>query len=760
MVRLSDDLRPKLWETVVEVMEDALKDLEFEGEDIAVNWLAGANARRLERELYERYGIFKDVILHPYFQAAKQILEENVTTDVLLGDPLMPTVTIVVILCLLRGRLSYDAIALAAAFLFNVNPLYVVLLCGAYFFYNWVGLGKSKPLQYVARTRADLLAGAAAAAAAKVVEYSEEQQRRKEVKMEDEPMVFDHVIIGGEIGALYTAALLSRVGHKCCVLKPQGALPMEVQVEGSDCPIPTRNCTIGKVERYQSLLDMVQSGSKCGSRSNDWRGDGRVAFTPVGTPDNLFMYTLLKFNGQQQETLGERAVFPGTWPLRAGQDALGRDLANQSMIPDQTEFCKYLQHLSQTQQENLTSFLSTRVAPSSPFAVSFTPAAADVSEGGAAAAPQGNKVSDKVKAFLDLASKPIEQLLSNTDPALHVVLRGAAMSSIDEISIKPSECSSFALAHFVASSEEGIFYPIGGCKAVEDALLRTIVSAGGVVMSDVPIDHILLQDEGQGRVAKGVVLQDQQQILAKRTVVSGTGMINTYAKLVSKEDLPEGIPYALNGLCEAKPKVMVLFWIKASEDEAKLSPSDLFELGDAYLDGQPVRPDFSRGSMRIWSPSAKDPSWQSRHPETQAVVVELEAGEPFFSLENVSDNKGPRIYAFKSLSKEQKDKAEKTALAYLKEIYPSAAANVEFTQVIPPTVDGQFISQSTAKYCAPLSAISSINGLYFCGRDLGTSGLAGEMQGGWVAANAVLGYTPKHLEARRSVISDLHNVGQ
>jgi hypothetical protein len=45
--------------------------------------------------------------------------------------------------------------------------------------------------------------------------------------------------------------------------------------------------------------------------------------------------------------------------------------------------------------------------------------------------------------------------------------------------------------------------------------------------------------------------------------------------------------------------------------------------------------------------------------------------------------------------------------------------------------------------------------LYLTGRDLGSSGLAGDLQGGWVAANAVLGYTLSDLVANRNIVSDL-----
>ena len=50
MVRL-DEIRPSVWDSTIEVMENMLKDLEFDGEDIIYSWRKDASMKRLEREL-------------------------------------------------------------------------------------------------------------------------------------------------------------------------------------------------------------------------------------------------------------------------------------------------------------------------------------------------------------------------------------------------------------------------------------------------------------------------------------------------------------------------------------------------------------------------------------------------------------------------------------------------------------------------------------------------------------------------------------
>ena len=60
----------------------------------------------------------------------------------------------------------------------------------------------------------------------------------------------------------------------------------------------------------------------------------------------------------------------------------------------------------------------------------------------------------------------------------------------------------------------------------------------------------------------------------------------------------------------------------------------------------------------------------------------------------------------------------------------------------------------------PLTCYSHLTpqGLYLCGRDISTTGLAGDIQGGWMAANAVLGYDAKDLLGGRNIATDLQKM--
>jgi hypothetical protein len=183
------EVSPAVWDTAVEYLKEKVDN--FNLDDISQNWRKAANERKFDRELFQKYGYFKNIILHPLFQQVKQFMLENtveIDVNFLLGDPVMPVPTALIILFMLNKRVSYTVMFLIAAFIFNVNPLHVTVLTIVYWIFS---SKKSIPKGFV---------------------------RLSTVATESNQ--FDHVLIGNDIATLYTAALLTRNGHKCCVLEP------------------------------------------------------------------------------------------------------------------------------------------------------------------------------------------------------------------------------------------------------------------------------------------------------------------------------------------------------------------------------------------------------------------------------------------------------------------------------------------------------------------------------------------------------------
>ena len=95
-------------------------------------------------------------------------------------------------------------------------------------------------------------------------------------------------------------------------------------------------------------------------------------------------------------------------------------------------------------------------------------------------------------------------------------------------------------------------------------------------------------------------------------------------------------------------------------------------------------------------------------------------------------------------------------------LYPNTAKRAPlFVHVRPPLLGGHFLSNDLNKANAMgLTAHSDVAQLYFTGRDIATTapGLAAELQAGWIAANAALGYTLADLVGGANIVSDLQSL--
>lgn len=279
MVHLGE-VSPRVCETIIEKVEDFLGNNELQDDMLEFNWRKSANRRKFDRELFEKYGYFKDIILNPKYQHAKQYLEENANFDVILGDPLLPTTTAVIVLFMLHKRVSNTAIGLAALFLFNVNPLYVCMAAALLWLLSG---GKLSPKQYK-RVSKVVPSAKGAVSTSKSDELCIDQCNTTTMDTE-----YDHVLIGSDIGTLYTAALLSKNGHRCCVLKPASLGPLyevllsslhfindihpltmlhhicwctQVHPVGAPCAAPIVNLSIGRIERYQVIVLLIATTAR------------------------------------------------------------------------------------------------------------------------------------------------------------------------------------------------------------------------------------------------------------------------------------------------------------------------------------------------------------------------------------------------------------------------------------------------------------------------------------------------------------------
>jgi len=745
MVKLGS-ASPDAWSVVTSLMEIELKDIDFQADDILLNWKDGANKRRYERELYDRYGPFKDIILHPTYQSLKTKVEENMNTDVVLGDPLIPFATAVIVLFMLHKRVDNTVLTLAAAFLFNLNPFYVAVVVLLMYFQRRT----KKPKQHIKTNSRDLKKYANYKSYT-VLDYGDSNFQEKNEMNES----FDHILIGNDISTLFTAALLSKNGHKCCVLQAAGAPCMEICPEGTPTPAPVRNLSIGKVDRYQYLLDLATGDDD----------DNRIKFSPIGEESTGYTSTILKVNTKIKKTGFVFGPGQGLWSLRPGESSLIKEFATCLAI-DSTPLISFIKVLME-KQNAITQYLITKVVP-----VGQMPL----------------ERPEPVKQFGDISSKTVNDILSSIEGLdnedVIEALSTTAVAGVEE-ALSSIELSGILLPIALSMSDSGLFYPVGGYKKIEEALARSIRRIGGSVIKNVPIININIDGTGSNARANGVIVGSTGELIkCQKSIISGLGVLNTYTRLIASNHVPASVRSSLCQLTEARPKAHVIHWVQGNASSLGLKACDYVETGShkrcVEIPSEVNTESFAQSYCKIWCPSVKDPSWVSTYGDKHVIIVELELGSPAINLKshlfNSSDefddsesDDGPKMFTCDakmifsecaagtaiSLSRSQNEKCKSLALQKLLEVYPLVQGSISAVYVSPPIIGGHSISNNTYKYSSSISATSDIKGLYFCGRDITTYGLAGEIQGGVVATHAVLGYSYKELLSNRNIVTDM-----
>lgn len=696
MVRLGE-VSPSIWDAVTEQMEMALADIEFQATDILLDWRDDASKRRLDRELHDKYGILKDVILHPAYQYSVVWIEENVRYDVLLGEPLIPMATAVIVLYMLHKRVSDSILVLIGAFLFNLNPLYVTILLICYHFYS-----KKSPKHHIKSIISP---------SNDWMSYTAEVTASNESNNE-----YDHVLIGNDISTLYTAALLSKNGHKCCVIQSVDGIQPEVDLThaGFNCrPIPLQDLSISKPDKYKLFFNIITPSNNCDSG----------AFAPIGAESTGYTHAIIKFKDITSSSGSNGNIIP----LRTKLQSLVNDLSSASIIDDKDKVSILALF------EELINKNAQYIYKSSIDKVGSPP----------------NKTDDDIK--VETIDSIIDSTLSKykNNSILKDCLCAIAAYAANE-SVCSHDCSIYNLTAGLSRINDGVFYPVGGYRSIETYLTKCIRHTGGAIYKKKKINQIIIEDNR----AIGVEINNAVRITSTKSVVSGLGLLHTYCNLVGSVPIPEEI-----AACEeARPKIYVIFGLIGTSGELGLTACDYME-GDSSPEKH----------CKVWSPSCKDPSWSSESPNFQIVVVEFEAIEPIVE----ANSNAPKMYKLKGTKGSRLDESREKQIIEkarnkVTELYPKCKGKDSNIHVYGPVVGGHILSSKYTKFSNYVTAKSSIDGLFFTGCDLSTTGLSGDLESAFNTCNSILDYNATDLTVadfsskanvvRRTVLTDLANL--
>ncbi|XP_073428893.1 all-trans-retinol 13,14-reductase-like isoform X2 [Dendrobates tinctorius] len=300
--------------------------------------------------------------------------------------------------------------------------------------------------------------------------------------------------------------------------------------------------------------------------------------------------------------------------------------------------------------------------------------------------------------------------------------------------VPPNDSSFMINALLLHHYKRGAWYPRGGSSEIAFHMIPVIERAGGKVLVKAPVTRILLNN---GRVT-GVAVQrkDKEICIYAPVVVSDAGIFNTYEQL-----LPSVVKNK-PGICGTSDELGLKstnLWIYTESDFNSLMEKFQSLEWEEVCKQLPL--------MFITFPSAKDPTYNQRHPGHSCMTLLTMASYDWFH--HWSGQK-PRNRGEEYHTKKMK-LADHMVERAIKE-FPQLQGKIEYVEAATPVSNEFYLrapkgsmygaEQNCSRYqCDIISRMrpqTSVSGLYLTGQDVFSSGVAGAVHGGLLCASAVL----------------------
>lgn len=310
----------------------------------------------------------------------------------------------------------------------------------------------------------------------------------------------------------------------------------------------------------------------------------------------------------------------------------------------------------------------------------------------------------------------------------------------------PPRRSSFLIHALIARHYlYGGFYPIGGSWKIAESIIPRIQRAGGEVFTYARVNEILVSN---GKVT-GVEMADGH-VIECPCVISSAGVHNTFEKLLDTGVAHQsGYESNLPGVTPSISHLGVYIGLKATAEELGLPRTNFWIYADNNSDAAVER--FLQDdhapfpAVYISFPSAKDPDYLNRRPGT--ATIEIVAPAPYRWFEKWKDTtwgkRGDDYEEFKAQLGER-------LMAYLYEKLPHLQGRVDYYEVSTPLSTEYFCSYGRGELYGIdhdperfrqdwLGPRTRIGGLWLTGQDVLTCGVTGAMMAGVLTTTAVVG---------------------
>jgi len=503
---------------------------------------------------------------------------------------------------------------------------------------------------------------------------------------------YDAVVIGSGMGGLTTAALLSELGWKVCVLEQH-------YTAGGY----THSYNRGDYEWDVGVHYIGDVGTQTRTRRMfDFLSDGKLKWAPMDAEYDRFF-------------IGDK-IYSAVAGKQAFRDNLVVNFPEEERAID--HYMKLLAEVSTA----LTAHGMGRVLKpwqrviGSPFLKLRTPS-----------------------CMYRNTYEVLSELTDNQD--LIAVLCG----QWGDMGLPPKQSAFMTHAMIARHYLYGGYYPVGGSWHIAESIIPKIQQAGGEVFTYARVKQIVVED---GSVS-GVEMEDGHHIDCS-CVISSAGIDNTFNYLLPNDIvqtsgyerlLPQvqpsiahlGIYIGLKETAEQLGLPKTNFWIYPSNDY------------DAALEAFLQNKDAPFPVVYISFPSAKDPDYLNRHPGTATIEIVAPAPYEWFAKWQGSTwgKRGEEYEAFKA------DLGERL-MQHLYDKLPQLNGKVDYYEVSTPLSTEWFSGYRRGELYGLnhnaerlrqnwLGPRTRIPGLWLTGQDVLTCGVTGAMMAGQLTTMAMVG---------------------
>ena len=501
---------------------------------------------------------------------------------------------------------------------------------------------------------------------------------------------YDAVVIGSGMGGLTTAALLSSLGQRVCVLEQHytaGGYTHSYERNGYEWDVGVHYIgDVGAPTRTKKLFDFLSSG--------------QLKWAPMDQEFDKFF-------------IGDRV-----YTAHAGKEAFRDNLVRQ--FPDEVEAIDRYLALLRRASDGLSAFSMGRMLK--PWQRALT-------------RPFIRTPELLYRRTYDV----LAEITDNQD------LIATLCGQWGDMGLPPKRSAFMVHAMIARHYLYGGFYPVGGSWRIADTIIPRIQATGGEVFTYARVARILNED---GRVT-GVEMQDGH-VIECDTVVSAAGVANTFGTLLDDETAADLGYTALAGTL--KPSFAHLGVYIGLQDTAEnlglpktnfwIYPSNDYDADVATFEADP---DAEFPVVYISFPSAKDPDYLNRHPGTATIEIVAPAPYEWFQKWEGSTwgKRGDDYDAFKARLGER-------LMEHLYAKLPQLRGRVDYYEVSTPLTTNWFggyrrgelygLDHTADRLRSDwLSPRTALKGLWLTGQDILTCGVTGAMMAGLMTTTAMVG---------------------